>query len=152
MAITRSFTVVDTQGKSELTKHTYVDDAAAGGEIVLTAKRVGQGAPAPTEAGFIETLKSESIIVSITNNGAAITWLTKPDIRGIHNSKIIDPGYNDGSDLISESIKGSFLSILATDKEDMVEIEPAYTPWGLTLRAEAPAQNLDLTIWVLDRR
>jgi len=149
VAINRTFTVEKTVKRSELLAYGYIDDGASGGQIVIPGERTKPGV-APTQSGIIEAMGADYLIVSLTNNsGTDIIWVAQPKIRGTNNPNLIAPQYADGYALPSEATQGVFSSTLSAGDEDAVKVDTNLTGYGIILRANAPAQNLDITVRVL---
>lgn len=150
MAIIRSYT----QPKAGvlLILHTYIDDAADGGKIVLTSEMVAKDAT-PTKSGIIAVVGNDWLIISIKNRDASpITWIEKPNIRGTNEYDIDGPVYDDGYALPADAvIDGLGMTIEAGD-EQAIKVDPSLAGYGIMLQAEAPAQDLDLAIYVLSKK
>lgn len=150
MAIIRSYTQPKTG--APLILHTYVDDAAAGGQIVLTAEMVAKGAT-PTQSGIVDVVGNDWLIISIKNRDASpVTWTKTPKIRGTNEFDIDGPVFDDGYALPSTATIGAFGATLAAGDEEAVKLDPSLAGWGIMLQAEATAQNLDLAIYVLNKK
>lgn len=152
MGVTRSLTYAK-GGHSPITIHGFID-TGAGGKIVLSAEAVKKTTPPtiPTKAGLVEAARYKWLIISIVNNGADLTWTTIPDIRGSNIFDVDNPGYTHGDDIPSEAIKGAFRATIKAGKEQFVQIDTSLTGWGVTVRAEAPAEALDLSVYILAKQ
>lgn len=148
MTITRSYTQPKTGACLML--HTYVDDDTAGGQIVLTAEMVPKG-EAPTKSGIVEAVYNEWLIISIKNNGAAIAWVEKPTVRGTNEYNVDGPAFDHGYVLPSAATVGSFGNSIGAGDEQAMKVNTSLVGWGILLQADAPGQNLDLSIYVLNK-
>ena len=78
----------------ELLNLDYVDAVGVAGEVVLTASRRGDG-----NSGLINTSGLKTIVLSIKNNDANLTWDSIPKLRGTNDPSIVNPAIADGFDL-----------------------------------------------------
>ena len=150
MAIIRSYT--QPKAGVQLILHTYIDDAATGGEIVLTSEMVAKDVT-PTQSGIIAVIGNDWLIISIKNRDASpITWIEKPNIRGTNELYIDGPVFDDGYVLPGAAIVDGFMATIEAGDEQVIKIDPSLAGYGIMLQAEAPAQDLDLAIYVLSKK
>jgi len=154
MAVTRAYIPQNGGKRHPLVRHGYVDDTATGGEIVLTAEEVAKGVT-PTNAGVVNGSNHRWLLISLKNNSESdILWTTIPHIKGTNehvdgNKQKIVPAYGHGSALVNQATDGVFSSTLDAGAEELIRVETKYAGWGVILQAEAPAQALDLSTFVL---
>lgn len=130
----------------ELLHWDYVDTAGTAGEIVMTASRRGG-----SNSGLINTSGLKTIIVSIKNNQANLTWDGIPKFRGTNDPLIVNPTVGDGFDLdigSGKAVDKAFAAIINQDEEQSVIIDCDKAPNGIFLVGNLPAVRADLDIFV----